>query len=340
MYKRLPFYILVIMILSGSVSCKRDHYKVNVSGIDVSVKIKRLEKDLFEESPNEIGKKAASLNEKYDGFLQLFSFVINIGLVSDSAWTGGLVNFCTDKLNNEVYAATLEVYPDVKVIEDGLTDAFKHFRYYFKKRTVPGIFTCISGFNNSMITGDSLLGIGLDRYLGSECKYYPGLQIYKYQAARMSPQNIVPDCMYAWASREWLYKDLNYTSDNILSEMIHEGKLLYFVRCMIPDVEKNLIFGFNADQMKFCDNNEGQMWLYLIENNLLFSTEQIVRRKLTGEAPFTSYFSKESPGRAAVWIGFRIIESFMTKNRDVTLEELMMMTDCQLILEKAKYNPR
>ena len=40
----------------------------------------------------------------------------------------------------------------------------------------PEIFTCITGFNNSIITGDSVLGISLDRYLGADCEYYPGLE--------------------------------------------------------------------------------------------------------------------------------------------------------------------
>ena len=63
------------------------------------------------------------------------------------------------------------------------------------------------------------------------------------------------------------------------------------------------------------------MWQYLIEKDLLFSTDQLTIRKLTGEAPFTSYFTNESPGRAAVWIGFRIVESYMVKNPDISLEE-------------------
>ena len=62
-------------------------------------------------------------------------------------------------------------------------------------------------------------------------------------------------------------------------------------------------------------------------------------RKFTGEAPFTSYFTEESPGRAVVWTGFRIIERYMNNNPDVTMQELMSMTDCQSILGGAKYNP-
>jgi hypothetical protein len=91
--------------------------------------------------------------------------------------------------------------------------------------------------------------------------------------------------------------------------------------------------------MNFCRNNEGLMWQYLVENDLVFKTDQFVIRKLVGEAPFTSYFTNESPGRAACWLGFRIVESYMARNRDIGLESLMKTVNIQDILEKAKYNP-
>jgi hypothetical protein len=81
------------------------------------------------------------------------------------------------------------------------------------------------------------------------------------------------------------------------------------------------------------------MWQYLIEHNLLFSSDQFIIRKLIGEAPFTSYFTNESPGRASVWLGFRIVESYMMKNREISLDSLMKNTDIQGILEKARYSP-
>ena len=205
------------------VSCRKNHFIVDTSKIKVNINIKRLEKDLFTLNPSEIKNKIPDLQVKYDGFLRFFGYVINIGEVSDSTWGDGLVKFCTDKLNNEVYTGTIMVFPEIKNIEKELTQAFNHYRYYFPSKKIPGVFTCITRFNNSMITGDSVLGIGLDKYLGSDCKYYPGLEIYKYQAAKMNPYNIVPDCMYAWASSEWNYKDMGYQKDNALTEILHEA---------------------------------------------------------------------------------------------------------------------
>jgi hypothetical protein len=336
-------FIVPALLLSVSVlmiSCKRNHYKVNVSSIDVNIKIKRLEQDLFTLNPDQVIPKVPFLKEKYDGFLQLFSYVINTGNINESSFGDFLLRFCSDKQNNEVYALTIKKYPDVASIESGLTDAFRHYRYYFPKRQVPGVFTCITGFNNSIITGDSLLGISLDRYLGADCKFYPHLNIYKYIADRMTPDYIVADCMYGWGTTEWDFSAMKYPADNLLAEIIHDGKLKYFEKCMLPETPDEIIFGFTPDQNKFCRNNEGQMWLYLVEHNLLFTTDQFTIRKLTGEAPFTSYFTKESPGRAAIWLGFRIIESYMSKNPKITLGDMMNDTNVQGILEKAKYSPQ
>jgi hypothetical protein len=337
---RFVAFIFLALTVPGMTSCKKNHYKVNTSGINVKIEIKRLEKDLFTLNPNEIPTMVPILKQNYKRFLQLFSYVINSGDINESSFGDFLVRFCTDKQNNEVFAFTMRLYPDVKSVEDELESAFRHYLYYFPEKKVPAVFTCITGFNNSIITGDSVLGISLDRYLGADCQYYPRLEIYKYVAARMTKENIVPDCIYGWGASEWDFSSLKYPADNVMSEMIHYGKLKYFEKCMLPEITDEIIFGFTPDQMKFCRNNEGQMWQYLIEKDLLFNSDQLTIQKLTGEAPFTSFFTKESPGRAAIWLGFRIVESLMMKNPRTTIEELMKNTDTQEILEKSKYSPQ
>lgn len=336
---RIRYIIPVIIALTLTASCKKNHYKVDTSSIKVDVEIRRLEKDLFTLDPAKIITSVPELRKKYGSFLQLFSYVINTGNINDPSFGDFLVRFCTDRQNTEVYELTMKVFPDVSGIQSQLEEAFRHYLYYFPGKPVPKIYTCMTGFNNSIITGDSAIGISLDRYLGADCEYYPRLGIYKYMSDRMTPDNIAPDCIYAWAASEWDFSSVKYPSDNVLSEMIHDGKLKYYEKCMLPGKPDELLFGFTPDQMKFSRNNEGRMWQYLIENNLLFSTDQFVIKKLTGEAPFTSYFTSESPGRAAAWLGFRIVESYMMKNPRTSLSGLMKINDVQLILEKAKYNP-
>jgi hypothetical protein len=339
MLKRVIIIVTAAVLILSAGSCKRNHYNINVTGSEVELKIKRLEQDLFNISPGSLADSIPYLRSKYGSFLGIFGYFIHIGNDTNPSWTAGLISFSTDKVNNEVYASVSSVFPDISGLEKELSGAFSRYSYYFPSKAVPELFTCTTGFNYSIITSDSVLGISLDRYLGAECKFYRQLGLYKYQVAKMTPLNIPSDCMYGWASARWEYGAAGYERDNVLSSIIHEGKLLYFVKCMLPEKDDNLVFGYSPEQMKFCINNEGRMWQYLIENNLLFNSEQLTKKKLTGEAPFTSFFSTESPGRAAAWLGFRIVESFMKRNSNVTLERLMTETDVQGILEMARYHP-
>ena len=333
--------LLILAFLTPLISCRNNHYRVSTSSIDADLEVKRLEKDLFSIDPDELIPAVPAIREKYRSFLQLFSYVINTGSIDDPEFGDFLLRFCTDKQNNEVYEYTMKVFSDISGIEKDLEEAFRHYLHYFPGYTLPRVFTCITGFNNSIITvtGDTVLGISLDRYLGADCEYYPQLGIYGYISARMTPDYIISDCMFGWALSKWEFESDGYAASNVLTQIIHNGKLKYFTKCMLPEEMDEILFGFTPEQMKFCRNNEKQMWQYLIEHDLLFSTDQFLIRKLTDEAPFTSYFTNESPGRAAVWLGFRIIESYMMKNPGTSLEDLMNESDVQIILEKAKYSP-
>ena len=334
--------LLIITLLAAifaAVSCRRNPYVVDLSGVSIDFSISRLEQDLFSDDMRPLRERVPELKLKYGDFLQLFSYVINTGDIASQAWHEYLSMFVNDRVNFEAYAAVEELFSDISDIEEGLRQAFMHYRFFFPERIIPSVYTCITGFNNSIIIGDSVLGINLDRYLGPEAEFYGRLGIYKYLTFTMDRPYIVPDCMYAWATTEWDYHDMEYGSDNVFSRIIHEGKLHYFVRRMLPRAPDEIIFGFTPDQMKFCRNNEDLMWTYLVEHDLLFSSDQLVIRKLTGVAPFTSYFTNESPGKAAVWIGFRIVEEYMRRNPGTSLSELMEIKDRQLILTGAKYNP-
>lgn len=331
-----------LLIISLGISCKRDRYKVDISSVKTDLTVDRLDEDLFSLDPADVSSAIPGLEKKYGEALRAFSYAINAGELSDSSFSTLLTEFCTDKLNNEVYGEVKLKFPDIEFIESGLEDAFRHYQYYFPSGKVPRVFTSVTGFNRSIITlaGEPVLGIGLDMYLGRDCRYYPGLGIYNYIMTRMNSYNIIPDCMYAWALKEWEFEEMHYQADNVFSRMIHEGKLKYFEKCMLPEIQDTLLFGFNDSQMTFCRNNETRMWQYLLEHDLLYSSDQMVILKLLGEGPFTGFFTTESPGRAGMWIGFRIVESYMIRNPDVTLEQLLVDPDYQGILEKARYNPQ
>jgi hypothetical protein len=127
--------------------------------------------------------------------------------------------------------------------------------------------------------------------------------------------------------------------DNVLSNMIYHGKMAYFAKWMLPEHPDSLIMGFTANQILFCSNNEDTMWEYLVENQLLFESDRMSIQKYTGNGPFTTDFTQESPARAAVWIGWRIVEAYARKNPELSLADIMYEDNYQKILTLSQYNP-
>jgi uncharacterized protein YjaZ len=56
------------------------------------------------------------------------------------------------------------------------------------------------------------------------------------------------------------------------------------------------------------------------------------------EGPTTPGMPSESPGMVGAYIGYRIVESFIDKNK-MTLEQLVVF-DPKIIYKKSGYNPK
>jgi hypothetical protein len=332
--KLLPALLLALAILPSS--CRKAAYRTDISGIELDLKIKRFERDLFAVDFDSIPQSIPLLYDRYGEFFDLFNYrIINIGGARQITYPDYLRNFLTDYLNNQVYQETMKVFPDLGDLERVLTDAFKRYRVHFPESEVPQLYSFVSRFNRSIVTAKGILAIGLDNYLGTGCEFYPRLGLYQYQIRNMYPGKIPSDCMAGWAMTEFEYND---SADNVLSNMIYQGKIACFTKWMLPAEPDSVIMGFSADQMNFCRNNEARMWEYLVEHKILFETGRMSIQKFTGNGPFTRDFTPESPARASVWLGWRIVEAYLRRNPGVTLGDLMRDNDYQKILTLSRYN--
>jgi hypothetical protein len=334
--KTIPGILFLVGLATMSNGCS-SATEIDLSGLDPGVEIQRFDKDLFSLDFEQIPGQLPALDENYGQFFDIFNhLIIRIGSHRSSAYPQHLQSFLTDfdvyRLKNEVE----ELFPDVTDIEQELTDAFRRYMYYFPGYPLPKIYTYISGFNQSVVTAENILGIGLDKYLGSGHRFYQDLQLPHYQRARMHRAKIPSDCMIAWAMTEFEFDE---TSANLLENIIYEGKLLYFADKMLPHQHDSLKTGISNYGLDWCRRNERQMWTFLVENKLLFSTDIKTINRFIKDGPFSSELSRDSPARAAVWLGWQIVRSYMKRNSHVSLHDLMTDTDYQGILAKARYRP-
>lgn len=328
-------FLATVTLLSAG--CNRDLLDVDVSGIDTEVEVERFDRALFNMDRDTLSRAVDVFYTDYGDFFDIFNvYVINIGQGSTRMYENHLLTFLNDPVNREVYEYTNEIYASMEDINAQLTDGFRHYLYHYPDSIVPRVVGYVSRFNPGLFTVDHFVGVGLDQYLGRDCRYYRQMAVPLYLARNKEPWRIPMDVMLAWATQIYPYND---SVDNVLNRMIYEGMLTYFVDAMYPGKEDSLIIGFTGEQLKWCVNNEKQMWTYLVEEKLLFSNEPMNIRKLVEDAPYTQFYTIESPGRAAVWQGWQIVRKYAERNPQLTFPEIMASRDYQEILGKSRYNP-
>jgi gliding motility-associated lipoprotein GldB len=325
--------LITLVILTLFISCGNNPLDVDVSEIDVTLEVKRFDVDLFDTTLN----KPENLNIKYGVFFQAFTEqVIRIGAVDHPSTAYQLTQFTSSTDILDLKKDVDQLYTDFSPYQKELETAFKHYKYYFPKRNIPEVVTYISGFNYAVITDVDYLGIGLDMFLGKDYAAYAQLGIPKYKANNMDKEHLVAGTLLGWISTEFELQD---TRTDLLTEMIHQGKLLYLLDALLPHEEDFIKINYTREQQTWCENSNTATWFYFIDNDLLYTKETSEIIKYMGEAPFVQGFPEGSPGRIGHWQGWQIVKAYMKNNPTITIEQLMNKSNAQQILNDSKYKP-
>lgn len=341
--KKTCFFTLAFIFLVLAFSCNRcnnskdatknlKNVKLDTSDT-VNIKIHRYEKALF-------AVDVKNLKSGMKKLLPEYSFFVPDSALDDSLDMQQMKNYLSDPFMKLLYKDCITIFPDLGDLEKQFNSALGLYKHYFPKKKVPQVYTYVSGMDdqNPVKFADSVLIIALDMYLGSDYKYYKemlGLPLYVQK--RFRKDFILPDCMRAIAET---VVDNSKENKNFLDYIIYQGKLLYFMDATLPETADSLKMYYSPSQMKWCEDNESNMWSFIIDKKLLYSTETSMISKLCADGPFTAVFSKESPSRTGIWIGWQIVRKYMAENSKVTMTELFQNQDSQDILTQSKYKPK
>ena len=305
----------------------------------LNIKIERFDRDLFSVNLYSPQDTIDWLKKKYPVFFPLFTYkVINIGGPDNPDFPNRLLAFVTDFTMYRVHKHVEQLFPDLSQTENHLSEAFGRFATVFPDHPVPRIVSCISGFNQSIVTYDSLLAISLDKYMGPGDEFYKLLYppVPQYEQKKMYPEKIPSDAMLSWLNTEFPY---DKKKDNLLGQMVYNGRALFMVKQLMPGINDTVLWGYSPKELSFCRANEKMMWAFLVEHKLLFKDDKFMITQYIDDAPFTKDFSQDSPGRVGVWLGYQIVNSYMEHNKEISLNELMNDADYLKILNLSKYNP-
>lgn len=324
----------VLLFAICLVSCNKNRFKIDTDKVDLNLKIERFDKDFMTLNPSNI----QNMNQRYGDLFQHYCInVMRLGVPNNATFWQNYQGLLKDSMANAVYKETEKIF-DVQCMDSINTEilnAFKYVKYYFPNKRIPHIATHFSGFGQNVIATPHYLSISLDDYLGANYAPYEEV-VYDYQRQNMKPQNVASDLLLGYLMSEFPAED----SGTLLNCMISRGKWVFLERIFLSENRSDAdIMGYTSKQMQWCVDNEKNMWSYLMEHKMLYNTQQLVIAKFINNAPFTAYFPQDSPGQAAIWLGYRIVKSYMDSNTDVTLQELMDNKNYQQILEQSNYKP-
>ncbi|HWK57824.1 MAG TPA: hypothetical protein VNQ80_10815 [Parapedobacter sp.] len=335
--------IYCFFLIISLFSCGRTE-RVDVSHVDVDITIERFDQALDSITPTNIVAKNREWLQHYGFFYaDYMQYMLEAGNPLDSAHIASVLKkvIATDDFK-ALKASVYETFPDMGAQEAGLTDAFKHLKYYFPAIDIPRIIAFFSGFAVQTPIGEGYVGIGLDMFLGAESKFYPALRssIPQYLSLRFTPENMVPRVVESYV-RGTLYPQ-DALDVSLLQHMVYQGKVMYVMEQVLPSVADSLIIGYTADQWQWANHFERDIWAWFLQENLLYESDYNRIQKYLGEAPFTPELGEqnESAPKLGVFIGWKMVSGYMERNPDVSLAELLGMKDAQKILEESRYRGR
>lgn len=322
-------------------SCKDEAKDPLDDGKPVAVKLFRFEESLF------ASKNADDLNKlrNQDSFFfdvycdHLIGDISGGNSESTESKFQNILNYIAHPDMQDLYQECRKVYPNFEKYKQELDDAFTRYHALFPNKVVPSVYTFVSPFRAAHPCLENTLGIGLDMYLGAEFEPYlsPGLDFPVYQIAKMRPDFLVPNAMKAWIMSELPEPD---SDAKMLDWMVAQGKILYLMDRIFPEMPDSLKIGYRSGQIEFCIDQESQIWDNLVSNKLLYNTNRLEFRGYLGDGPFSTGpgVPRESPPGIGDWAGWQIVRNYMKEQPKTGIEQLLKLSSDE-ILKGAGYKP-
>jgi hypothetical protein len=333
---------MLLIVLACMAGCRSGNRKPpDVSGIPMQVHIDRFDREFMALDSMHVSAGLSDLYARYRTFLPVYlEHILNFGPYEDTSQlqAAEIRNFITARDIRQLQDTVNAHFPNMDDVAAQLRQGFRYIKYYFPQFRPPRVVTFISGLANyGAITADSVLGIGLDMFLGPEfapygqvADPYPGYMLYQF-----TKPYIAADC-FKVIQQEMFPMPAGGT---LLDQMIARGKQLYFLDRVMPDTPDSLKAGFTGTQLSWCQDNAQAIWQYFIQGNLLYIHDMQRIMHYIGPGPGTQGMPAPAPGDIGSWVGWQIVRKYMEEHPETTLEMLMSLRDSQALLSESRYRP-
>lgn len=326
------FFICLFLL-----SCKQNKIP-DVSSVKIDVNVKRFEQDFFSSDTSNLNLSFQKIQAKYPSFFG--DYLSNVlGITEPDSIPKIAVDFYRNYFS--VYQATKQKFTDLSNVVKDVKYSFQLTKHYFPKYELPkNLITFVGPVEGyaSVLTREGV-AVGLQQYLGKDFslyqteyvrEIYPAYQVRRFESPYISVnimKNII-DEMYPPAQKRL----------PLIEIMIEQGKRLQLLKYLMPVTADTLLTGYSADQLEGCYENEGLIWNFFIQNDLLYQSDPFLIRDYINDGPKTAPLGESSPGNIGQFVGWQIVKKYLEKN-EATPEQLMN-TPAKQIFTEAKYKPK
>lgn len=299
------------------------------------ISIIRFDKDLHQYLKNPTQDNLRGIQIKYKDFLPAFGRItINNSDSYKPEFYTRIQQYFSNQILSRIYTDALNKFEDITPYETELTNANLILMEEYPDKNLPFLYMHVSGFKENAMVVEGVISISIDKYLGVDYPVYK--QFFEdFQLLQMQPKMIVRDYLRAWLLSDILPADKK--NPHLLDQMIKEGKILYALSKLLPDWNPEDLLGYTTEQLTWCRENEKNIWKVVVEKNHLYEQDYQIINRYMNDAAFTAPLTPDSPGRVGAWLGWQIVNAYVTKN-NTSLSQLSNV-EAQQILKSSGYNP-
>jgi len=313
----LPFWLVISISLLFACRSKQND---PIEGQSIQpIKVKRFDAAFFALDTNDIRKGVEKLTINYPDFSK--DYFTKILQLDPSKDTQEIKNYFKELL--PLFKKPISANaPDI--IHAELNKTLARFHFYFPTYKMPDeliyyISPVSSAFN---VIGGHYIGVGLQI---TDYKNYSPNQIPFYCV-----QNLLDDYLFN-----------HNTEPSLLYQMIDAGKRQYILENICLHMPDTLVWNYSSKQLKALQEQESEIWQYLLDQHLLLSKERIDYLNFMGEAEHNSLLGASLPGNIGKYIGYRIVSAYMKKqaNEKFANLEKLVATPASIIYAGVNYHP-
>ncbi len=315
----LPLVLLLI------VSCGSDPLDVDASDVKVDIAFE----DMRSSMQKNKGAKLMNVHRRYlKEMPDIYNYFLGACLgfqegYADTTYLAAMERFQTDKGVDAIEQEIDNKFNNLKSIEAKLIDGFQHLKYHFPQGKIPTHIVFLNSlFRSSVWCTENEIGIGLGNYLGENSptvkKLNPNVY-YLWMKKAMRREYLERDVAENWIRTHYVPE----ISGTLAEHIIHEGKVMYLTKAAYPEMEDHLIMRYTREQWDWAEKNEFNFWDYLVQNQMLFKSEEITLMNLTNHGPKTPGLPIEgSPDRMGLYLGYKIVQDYMAAS-EIAVKDLI-----------------